>query len=227
MRFFIALFLTNLRASFALRVAFWMQAGFMALNNVLFFTIWWILFERFEEIRGYRIEDMAALYGIAAAGYGVAAVLAGGLHDLARRIDHGDLDAILTQPKSVLVQAVASRTRPDGWGDIVSGAALLILSGMMAAHVRRLPAHALRRRAQGLPLHGAAGRAHQLSPGRDRAHRRSFIYRRLDRRRDGVRSAGLVGLPSRPAALLQRQPLRQPPLEQRVHRGRCRRGRRR
>ena len=131
MRFFVALFLTNLRASFALRAAFWMQAGFMALNNVLFFTIWWILFERFEEIRGWRVEDMAALYGIAAAGYGVAAVLAGGLHELSRRIDQGDLDAILTQPKSVLVQAVASRTRPDGWGDIASGVALLVLSGLM------------------------------------------------------------------------------------------------
>src|SRR5688500_8985535 len=46
MRFFIALLQTNLRASFALRAAFWMQAGFMALNNVLFFTIWWILFDR-------------------------------------------------------------------------------------------------------------------------------------------------------------------------------------
>jgi ABC-2 type transport system permease protein len=131
MRFFVALFSTNLRASFALRAAFWMQAGFMALNNILFFTIWWVLFDRFEEIRGWRVEDMAALYGIAAAGYGVAAVLAGGLRDLARKIDDGDLDAILTQPKSVLVLAVGSRTRPDGWGDIASGIGLLALSGTM------------------------------------------------------------------------------------------------
>jgi ABC-2 type transport system permease protein len=131
MRFFTALFLTNLRASFALRSAFWMQAGFMALNNVLFFAIWWILFERFEEIRGWRVHDMAALYGIAASGYGVAAVLAGGLRDLARKIDDGDLDALLTQPKNVLVQAVASRTRPDGWGDIASGIGMLALSGTM------------------------------------------------------------------------------------------------
>jgi ABC-2 type transport system permease protein len=133
MRFFIALLQTNLRASFALRAAFWMQAGFMALNNVLFFTIWWILFDRFEEIRGWRVEDMAALYGIAAFGYGVAAVLAGGLPDLARKIDDGDLDSILTQPKSVLVQAISSRTRPDGWGDLVSGTVLIALSGMLGS----------------------------------------------------------------------------------------------
>jgi ABC-2 type transport system permease protein len=126
---FLQLMATNLAASFALRAAFWLQCGMMALNNLLFFCFWWVLFTRFEEIRGWAIGDVAALFGVAAAGYGVVAVLFGGLHELARQIDDGELDPLLTQPKSVMLQAAAARTRPDGWGDIASGLVLVALSG--------------------------------------------------------------------------------------------------
>ncbi len=126
---FLQLLVTNLAASFALRASFWLQSALMALNNLLFFCFWWVLFTRFEEIRGWAIGDVAALYGIAAAGYGVVAVLCGGLQELARQIDDGELEPLLTQPKSVMLQAAASRTRPDGWGDIASGLVLVALSG--------------------------------------------------------------------------------------------------
>lgn len=131
MRFALALLATNLKASFALRSAFWMQAAFMAINNLVFFVFWWVLFERFEEIRGWRLEDVAALYGVSAAGFGLAAILAGGIPDLARRIEEGGLDPLLTLPRSVLLQAAAARTRADGWGDVLSGAVLLWLSGSL------------------------------------------------------------------------------------------------
>jgi len=129
MRFAIALLATNLKAAFALRGTFFLQAGLMLINNLLFFVFWWVLFERFEEIRGWRIGDIAVLYGISAAGYGLAAVLAGGVQDLARHIEDGDLDPMLNLPRSVLVQAVAARTRSDGWGDVVTGMILLAMSG--------------------------------------------------------------------------------------------------
>jgi ABC-2 type transport system permease protein len=129
MRFAIALFRINLQAAFALRGAFWLQAGLMLVNNLLFFVFWWVLFERFEEIRGWRIGDVAVLYGVTAAGYGLAAILAGGVQDLARRIEGGELDPMLTLPRSVLVQAAGARTRPDGWGDVASGIILVAMSG--------------------------------------------------------------------------------------------------
>jgi ABC-2 type transport system permease protein len=129
MRFAIALLGINLKAAFALRGAFLLQAGLMLVNNLLFFVFWWVLFERFEEIRGWRIGDVAVLYGVAATGYGLAAVLAGGVHDLARRIEGGELDPMLTLPRSVLVQAVAARTRADGFGDVATGIILVAMSG--------------------------------------------------------------------------------------------------
>ncbi len=131
LRFLAALVSINLKSSFALRGAFWLQAGFMVANNVLFFVFWWIFFERFEQIRGWRVADVAALFGIVAMGFGVAVVFAGGMRDLSRAIVDGDLDAFLTQPKSPLLHLTASRTYASGWGDICSGLGFLLLSGLV------------------------------------------------------------------------------------------------
>ncbi len=132
LRFLAALVETNVKACLALRGAFWLQVAGMALNNALFFVMWWILFDRFEEIRGWRLEDMLSLYGVVAAGFGLAVVLGGGIRDLARTISDGDLDPMLTQPRSVVVQAVAGRSLATGWGDFASGVVMVGLSGYLA-----------------------------------------------------------------------------------------------
>ncbi len=131
LRFIYALTITNLKATFALRGAFWLQAGFMLLNNLIFFTVWLIFFNRFDEIRGWRLPDMGALYGVAAAGFGLSVIFAGGVRDLARMIVDGDLDPYLTQPKPVLLHAVGSKSSAAGWGDVLSGAVLIGFSGLV------------------------------------------------------------------------------------------------
>lgn len=131
LRFLAALVATNLKACLALRAAFWLQVAAMALNNLLFFVMWWILFDRVDEIRGWRLHDMLSLYGVVAAGFGAAIVFGGGVRDLARTISEGDLDPMLVQPRSVIVQAVAARSLAPGWGDIASGALMVGLSGYL------------------------------------------------------------------------------------------------
>jgi ABC-2 type transport system permease protein len=131
LRFLRALVAMNLRASLALRGAFWLQAAFMVLNNVAFFAVWWILFERFDEIGGWRVRDLLSLFGVVASGFGLSVVFAGGVRELARAIDQGDLDTLLVQPKPVLLQAVASRTVASGWGDLATGAGMLLLVGAL------------------------------------------------------------------------------------------------
>lgn len=129
LRFALSLFGTTLKASMALRTAFLLQASFMVLNNTIMFTVWWVLFERFEQIRGYRLPDMLALYGVAAAGYGLAMVTCGGMLEIARLIADGELDPLLAQPKSVLLRTLAVRSSPAGWGDLATGCVMLGLSG--------------------------------------------------------------------------------------------------
>jgi ABC-2 type transport system permease protein len=122
---------TTVRASFALRGAFWVSALFMAVNNALFFVTWWILMGRFGRIGGWRLEDVMCLFGISATGFGLAMIFAGGVVDLSKKVHDGELDGWLTQPKSVLVQALGSRTQTSGWGDVASGAALIAMSELL------------------------------------------------------------------------------------------------
>jgi len=129
MRFLGALLLTNLKASVALRGAFWARAILMALNNVIMLTLWLLFFRRYGTVRGWGAADTVAIYATCGIAYGLAVILGHGVNDLARRIHEGGLDAFLTQPKDVLLQCVASRSEPSGWGDLGSGVVLLAIAG--------------------------------------------------------------------------------------------------
>jgi ABC-2 type transport system permease protein len=125
LRFTAALVSTSLQSSVASRSAFSMQVAFMALNNLMFLSTWFILFARFERVGDFGLPDMLLLFGVSAAGFGLAAVFCGGALELSRTIADGGLDALLCQPKSVLVRAVAARSLASGWGDVASGVLLI------------------------------------------------------------------------------------------------------
>jgi viologen exporter family transport system permease protein len=126
-----ALVATNVKASAALRGAFIMQVAFMVLNNATFFVFWWALMRRVPEVRGWRLGDIAVLFGIVAAGFGLTVTLAGGVRHLGRFIDDGELDVLLTQPKPVLLQALGLRLQASGFGDVLSGIAFIVWSGQV------------------------------------------------------------------------------------------------
>ncbi len=127
-----ALVATNFKATLALRGAFVMQVVFMALNNFTFFVFWWALMGRVTTLRGWSLADIAMLYGIVAAAFGLTITFAGGVRDLARLIDEGNLDTLLTQPKSVLLHALGMRAQPSGFGDFASAVIFLIWSGQIS-----------------------------------------------------------------------------------------------
>lgn len=130
-RFATALFLTSFKAAAAQRRAFVLQALFMAVNNLVYFTFWWLLFQRVRSIRGFALGDVAALFGVSAAGFGLAVCVGGGLFRLGRMIDEGELDPLLTQPKPTLLYALGLRSQAAGLGDVVSGIGLLSASGVV------------------------------------------------------------------------------------------------
>ena len=128
-----ALVATNLKATLALRGAFVVQVVFMALNNFTFFVFWWALMRHVPSIRGWRLGDIALLYGIVAVAFGWAVSLAGGFSHLGRFIEEGDLDTLLTQPRSVLVYALGLRSQPSGVGDVLSGMMFIFWSGEVSS----------------------------------------------------------------------------------------------
>jgi ABC-2 type transport system permease protein len=127
-----ALVATNVKATLALRGAFVVQVVFMALNNFTFFVFWWALMGRVTTLRGWRLGDIQMLFGMVAAAFGLTVTVAGGVRHLGRFIENGDLDTLLTRPKSVLVQALGLRSQPSGFGDLISGLIFITWSGQVA-----------------------------------------------------------------------------------------------
>ena len=134
LRFTGALVATNLKAAAMLRGAFALQILFMMLNNVTFFVFWWALMRRVPVLRGWELGDIQVLFGVVAAGFGLAVTFAGGVWDLGRIIDEGELDTLLTQPKPVLLHALGLRLKASGFGDALSGVAFIASSGRVTWH---------------------------------------------------------------------------------------------
>jgi ABC-2 type transport system permease protein len=127
-----ALVATNLKATLAQRGAFVMQVVFMALNNFTFFVFWWALMRRVTVIRGWQLADVQLLFGLVAVSFGLTVTVAGGVRHLGRLIEDGDLDTLLTQPRSVLVYALGIRSQPSGIGDLISGLIFIATSGQVS-----------------------------------------------------------------------------------------------
>jgi viologen exporter family transport system permease protein len=169
--FVAALARSQLRASFARRGAFFASAGLMLLNDLLFFTIWWVLMHRFGQVGGWHLQDVMMLYAVATVGYGTCVIVFGGLQDLSRKIAEGELDPFLTQPKLPLYQALASRSQASGWGDIAAGSAFFALSGVLGPSrlpwlLLAVPCSAVAFTASGVVFHSLAfwlGRIQSLS----------------------------------------------------------------
>ena len=79
-------------------------------------------------IAGYTITDVMFLWAVAAAGFGLGAIVCGNSAYLSRIIYQGDLDVYLTQPKPVLPNLLASRMSVSSWGDLLYGLGLFAVS---------------------------------------------------------------------------------------------------
>jgi ABC-2 type transport system permease protein len=130
-RFAWALFTTNLKAVTALRGSFLLSMTFMALNNATFFVFWWVLLGKVGHLRGWHLSDLELLFGVSAAGFGLMQATLGGAVHLSRFIDEGTLDPLLAQPKPTLLYALGCRSQASGFGDVLSGVLLMVLSGCL------------------------------------------------------------------------------------------------
>ena len=127
-------FCVNLAANTAYPLPFAIQVVAMAANNAMFMAFWAILFEAVDApIAGYTITDVMFLWAVAAAGFGLGAIVCGNSAHLSRIIYQGDLDVYLTQPKPLLPNLLASRMSVPSWGDLLYGLGLFAISQPLTA----------------------------------------------------------------------------------------------
>ena len=132
LKFLLAVWQANLQSIMEYRVAFFTQVIGMMLNNFIYFAIWIIFFQRFNQVRGWGISDMYITYGVLASAFGLVALLFGNAFSLSDIINNGRLDYYLSLPRPVLLHTIASRTIASGMGDFTYGFLSYALSGQFS-----------------------------------------------------------------------------------------------
>ncbi|MCL2629360.1 MAG: ABC-2 family transporter protein [Alphaproteobacteria bacterium] len=129
-RFFWKLMKTNVSSAVSLKLNFIIEVLFMAVNNVLLFVSWAIVFYMFREINGWNVNHFILMTGFFMIGYAVYSFCFRGIGDvLAGIIDRGELDTFILQPKNILLNVAGSRSHPSAMGDLIMGIAFVIWSG--------------------------------------------------------------------------------------------------
>ncbi len=132
-RFLVELWRTNLLSAMEYRVTFIAQATGMFLNNGFYFVFWVLFFDRFEEVRGWELQDMVLLFAVVACAFGLSAYLFGNSFRMAEVISQGKLDYYLSVPRPVLPHLLASRSITSGLGDVAYGLVTYALLGDLSA----------------------------------------------------------------------------------------------
>ncbi|GAA3851404.1 ABC transporter permease [Streptomyces sp. NPDC003631] len=114
-----------IRSTMAYRASFVMTTlGNFAATGLDFVAIM-LMFSRIDSLGGYRLPEVAFLYGLSATAFGFADLVLGSMDRLGRRVRDGTLDTLLVRPAPVLAQVAADRFGLRRLGRIVQGVLVL------------------------------------------------------------------------------------------------------
>ncbi|MDR0231870.1 MAG: ABC-2 family transporter protein [Dysgonamonadaceae bacterium] len=133
LKFFGQLLKTSISNEYSLRLNFWIEVIFMAINNSFWVVTWLILFNKFGSVNGWGSEHIVLMMGITMATFGIYSFCFSGTADwLAGYIDRGELDTFILQPKNILLNVAASKCSPSAFGDFLSGLLFIGFSGLLS-----------------------------------------------------------------------------------------------
>lgn len=121
----------NLAGAMEYRMSFFLTAGMMLVNNVVWIFYWSIYFNRFQVVNGWTFDDVMMMWAIGAGGFGLSAVFFGNCFSIATLVANGQLEPFLVQPKPVLPHVLVSRMSVSAIGDVVFA---LVLFGIFGNH---------------------------------------------------------------------------------------------
>lgn len=117
----LAYFKFNFKAQLEYRAAFVSQSLAMFLNDCFWLAYFIMFFDKFTVLPGWHAEDVATLWAVTAAGFGLGHSLFGNSLTLARMIADGELDGWLLYPRALLPHIVLGKMNASSFGDAVFG----------------------------------------------------------------------------------------------------------
>lgn len=88
----------------------------------------WVLFDRFQMVKGWTLYEVGIIYGIIHMGFAIAETFARGFDTFGQMIKQGDFDRLLLRPISPLVQVAAREIHIMRIGRFLQGLIVLIWS---------------------------------------------------------------------------------------------------
>jgi ABC-2 type transport system permease protein len=111
-----------IRSTMAYRASFVLTTLCNIAATALDFVAILLMFSRIDVLGGYRLPEVAFLYGASSIAFGFADLLIGSMDRLGQRVRDGTLDTLLVRPAPVLAQVAADRFGLRRIGRILQGA---------------------------------------------------------------------------------------------------------
>jgi ABC-2 type transport system permease protein len=104
MALYFRLIMQSLRAQLSYRASFvaYLFAAFLATGGE--FIVMYLAFRRFGSLGGWRLQDVALLYGIVGTAMALADMITTGFDTFGNSVRRGDFDRILLRPRSTVLQ---------------------------------------------------------------------------------------------------------------------------
>jgi ABC-2 type transport system permease protein len=89
------------------------------------FVAVWALFDRFGQVRGWRLPEIALFYGLISVTWALCDAISRGFDNFAQTVKSGDFDRILLRPRSTVLQLLGQEFTLRRVGRLVQGSSVL------------------------------------------------------------------------------------------------------
>ncbi len=120
----------SLRAQMQYRVSFLVKSSAHFMVTALEFLALVAVFQRFGQIRGWTLPQMALFYGIISMSFASAEAVARGFDVFSATIKAGDFDRLLVRPRSAAFQVLAQELQLMRIGRFTQGLMVLVWSAV-------------------------------------------------------------------------------------------------
>jgi ABC-2 type transport system permease protein len=115
----------SIRSQMQYRASFVMTAmGAFLIAGVEFVAIW-ALFDRFSQVRGWTLTEIALFYGLVSITWALCDAIGRGFDMFATTIKNGDFDRLLLRPRSTVLQLIGQEVTLRRVGRLIQGLAVL------------------------------------------------------------------------------------------------------
>jgi len=116
---------TSVRSQLQYRASVLMSIlGNLLLTGVEFFGVW-ALFDRFGQLRGWQLAEVALMYGMINIAFALSEAAGRGFKNFGAMVRSGDFDRILLRPRGTAFQVGAQQFELERMGRLLQGVAVL------------------------------------------------------------------------------------------------------